>query len=206
MFPSAVASKTRLLVLLLGNRNLHQLQSIRTACRAPARVSISRTMNSSTTEGNSTSSRKRGPSEGENNEDDDNGKIFASSTSQEPQQPGKGSPRQSRSWIKTKKARSKKGETWMKDFSNNNNRDDPPHVGSFANPAMREQFNVVLEEGSHQEIMEEGAENANDSDTVKRKVAILVGFLGTKYGKQLIAPSKILYCFRLQVLSFSTTS
>ena len=47
-----------------------------------------------------------------------------------------------------------------------------PHEGSFANPAMQEQFGVVVEKPA-EEV---------DQKMVKKKVAIFVGFLGTKYG------------------------
>lgn len=89
-----------------------------------------------------------------------------------------------------KRSFDKKGKgKWMKDFTDGvDKRNDPPHVGSFANPAMREQFGVVIDgfdakEESKEENKEETKEGEeNKPKTNKRKVALFLGFLGTKYG------------------------
>jgi tRNA pseudouridine38-40 synthase len=53
-------------------------------------------------------------------------------------------------------------------------RERPPQEGSFASPAMRELFGVTLDDKK--------ITLAEDQATVKRKVALMLGFLGTKYG------------------------
>ncbi|CAJ1963558.1 unnamed protein product [Cylindrotheca closterium] len=55
---------------------------------------------------------------------------------------------------------------------NKDDRDKPPHEGSFAFEGMRQQFGVSLEPRT---IIGE------DQNTLKRKVALLLGFVGTKY-------------------------
>ena len=90
-------------------------------------------------------------------------------------------------WKKAKEKDNKRRFTkkgagkWIKDFGegSRNTRDDPPHLGSFANSAMREQFGVVLEDT---EETKEGEETKPTVPTNKRKVALFLGFLGTKYG------------------------
>ncbi len=73
---------------------------------------------------------------------------------------------------------------WMKDFGDDstNTRDDPPHAGSFANPAMRTKFGVTLDDGKDEKETKEGEESKPAVATNKRKVALFLGFLGTKYG------------------------
>jgi tRNA pseudouridine38-40 synthase len=51
-------------------------------------------------------------------------------------------------------------------------RKQEPHEGSFANPAMQEQFGVVVE----QPMVD------TEQKMVKKKVALFLGFLGTNYG------------------------
>lgn len=51
-------------------------------------------------------------------------------------------------------------------------RDQPPHEGSFAHEGLRQQFNVSLEPRT---IIGE------DQKSLKRKVALFLGFIGTKY-------------------------
>ncbi|KAL3942833.1 MAG: hypothetical protein SGBAC_003032 [Bacillariaceae sp.] len=55
---------------------------------------------------------------------------------------------------------------------NTDDRDQPPHEGSFAHEALRQQYNVSLEPRT---IIGE------DQKTLKRKVALFLGFIGTKY-------------------------
>eukprot|EP00980_Cylindrotheca_fusiformis_P010449 scaffold2322_cov135-Cylindrotheca_fusiformis.AAC.8 len=60
------------------------------------------------------------------------------------------------------------------DFDANvDERDRAPHAGSFANPNLREQYGVSLEPR---------IDYGEDQKTLKRKVAFLLGFLGTNYG------------------------
>lgn len=111
-------------------------------------------------------SRKRPPSEDSDalkEKDDDAKQEVESSGNKNVNQ--KGNKR-----IFTKKGPGK----WIKDFGvgSVDTRGDPPHVGSFANPAMREQFGVVIDD----------LKDAEESKTNKRKVALFLGFLGTKYG------------------------
>lgn len=57
-------------------------------------------------------------------------------------------------------------------------RDDrhlPAHEGSYANEVQRELFGLV-------NLDENRIQHSEDTKTVKRKVALLLGFLGTKYG------------------------
>jgi len=98
-------------------------------------------------------------------------------------------------WKKMKKNRNKsndeggrKDNTWIKDYGDDkrDKRDDPPHAGSFANPVMRKQFDVVLENEETND--KEG--RVIDNDTQKRKVVLLLGFLGTKYGGFQINPEQ----------------
>jgi hypothetical protein len=59
------------------------------------------------------------------------------------------------------------------DFDENvDQRKREPHEGSYANPAMQEQFGIVM--GKPPDVM--------DEKMVKRKVALFLGFLGTNYG------------------------
>ena len=62
-----------------------------------------------------------------------------------------------------------------KDYDVNlSQRDRKPHEGSFANPALREQFGIVdLNPPSEEDLKQK---------RVKRKVALFLGFVGTKYG------------------------
>jgi tRNA pseudouridine(38-40) synthase len=98
--------------------------------------------------------------------------------------------RRGKKWKKvkpkgSKRSFAKKGAgKWMKDFGDDSvdKRDDPPHVGSFANTAMQQQFGVVLEETKDAEASTEGEQNKPEVTTNKRKVALFLGFLGTKYG------------------------
>jgi len=103
-------------------------------------------------------------------------------------------------WKKMKNNRNKssngggrKDNTWKKDYGDDkrDKRDDPPHAGSFANPAMRKQFDVVLENEESNDKEGEQSNNVDkDNDTQKRKVALLLGFLGTKYGGFQINPEQ----------------
>ncbi|KAG7358313.1 tRNA pseudouridine synthase A [Nitzschia inconspicua] len=105
-------------------------------------------------------------------------------------------------------SRSKKDKkatnTWRRDFKNNSGDDNEdgknsttPHAGSFANPAMREQFGVVIDEellnmsknNDKDEADTSQTNNGDDNDNndtndkkPKKKVAMLLGFLGTNYG------------------------
>merc|ERR1740138_248518 len=53
---------------------------------------------------------------------------------------------------KTNNRESKKHNTWMKNLDDDKKRDDPPHTGSFANPALREKFGVVLDDENKNNI------------------------------------------------------
>jgi tRNA pseudouridine(38-40) synthase len=98
----------------------------------------------------------------------------------------KGTPRQGNK-KKTKKEAAK-NQTWRRNNYDNNDdsrNNESPNGGSFANPDMREQFGVTVEElNENQEAEEEGRKK------VKKKVAFLVGFLGTKYGGFQINPGQ----------------
>lgn len=78
------------------------------------------------------------------------------------------------------KGNGKKGQTWRRDFDKDKDTNEPgdkdasPHLGSFANPSMREEFGVVLEDREKGET--------DDSGMTKKKVALLLAFLGTRYG------------------------
>lgn len=93
----------------------------------------------------------------------------SSSNNKRPFSPsGKGREQSSNSNKKRTKKDAAKNNTrrgWNVD-----NRDREPHKGSFAHSALREQFGVSLD----------GCETFEK--TVKRKVVLLLGFLGTKYG------------------------
>mmetsp|Transcript_16419 Transcript_16419/g.41166 ORF Transcript_16419/g.41166 Transcript_16419/m.41166 type:complete len:565 (-) Transcript_16419:68-1762(-) len=83
-----------------------------------------------------------------------------------------------------KRSFQKKGAgKWFKDFGegSTDKRDDPPHAGSFANPAMREQFGVTLDDAKDTEETNGGEENKPTMPNKKYKVALFLGFLGTKY-------------------------
>jgi tRNA pseudouridine38-40 synthase len=58
------------------------------------------------------------------------------------------------------------------DDNNVDQRKRVPHEGSYANPAMQEQFGIVVGK----------APDITDEKMVKRKVALFLGFLGTNYG------------------------
>jgi tRNA pseudouridine38-40 synthase len=135
---------------------------------------------------NNENSRKRPPPEDSDApKDGPTGADAAGSSKQE----GDGNSRGTK-WKKTKskegneRSFAKKGAgKWIKDFGDGsrNTREDPPHVGSFANPAMREQFGVVLDDANDvEETNVEGEENKQPTN--KRKVVLFLGFLGTKYG------------------------
>jgi len=87
---------------------------------------------------------------------------------------------------KNKRSFAKKGAgKWMKDFGDDKDtRGDPPHVGSFANPTMQKQFGVVLDDTKDdgETKTSKGGEKQPPIATNKRKVALFLGFLGTKYG------------------------
>lgn len=139
---------------------------------------------------NTENSRKRPPPEDSDAPNDGNNGADATKSSKQD-----GNSRGSK-WKKTnekgkrnEKGFSKKGAgKWIKDFGDGSRdtREDPPHVGSFANPAMREQFGVVLDDAT--DVVEEtktkveGEESKPAVPTNKRKVALFLGFFGTKYG------------------------
>lgn len=72
------------------------------------------------------------------------------------------------------KIKKKKDDNTRRGFDVNvDERERPPHEGSFANPSLREQFGISLEPRT---IVGE------DQKILKRKVALVLGFLGTRYG------------------------
>jgi tRNA pseudouridine38-40 synthase len=91
---------------------------------------------------------------------------------------------------KRNKGNGKKGQKWMRDFDKDKDpnepsgEDSPPHVGSFANPALREEFGVVLEE------REKGETDGDLDGMTKKKVALLLAFLGTRYGGFQVNPNQ----------------
>mmetsp|Transcript_22185 Transcript_22185/g.47027 ORF Transcript_22185/g.47027 Transcript_22185/m.47027 type:complete len:583 (-) Transcript_22185:15-1763(-) len=92
-------------------------------------------------------------------------------------------------WKKTKPNENKRSFTkkgkgkWMKDFGDGSvdKRNEPPHIGSYANPALREKFGIVLDDDDD-ETKEVDAKETTAKATGKKKVALFLGFLGTKYG------------------------
>ncbi|VEU33366.1 unnamed protein product [Pseudo-nitzschia multistriata] len=82
---------------------------------------------------------------------------------------------------KSKRGFGKKGKgKWVKDFGDDgkDKRDEPPHIGSFANPAMREKFGITLDKATP-------SGDGNETEPVptsKKKVVLFLGFLGTRYG------------------------
>jgi tRNA pseudouridine38-40 synthase len=90
--------------------------------------------------------------------------------------------------------RDKKTHAWRRDFDKDDNDNDgdgdkndaTPHAGSYANPVMREQFGVVIDEALLKASNEADGDTAKAGDEnskkSKKKVAMLLGFLGTKYG------------------------
>jgi hypothetical protein len=129
----------------------------------------------------------------------------ASSSSSQQKQGGDNTNNESsssskRPWKKGKKDNNKsKYKGGIRDYGDGvrDKRDDPPQLGSYANPAMREMYGVTLdlEEAT---AASTSATDTNDDknletekkDTVKRKVALLLGFLGTKYGGFQINPEQ----------------
>jgi len=104
--------------------------------------------------------------------------------------------RRNNGWKKVKKENKrgfgKKGAgKWIKDFGegSENKRNDPPHIGSYANPKMQEMFGIVLDEKKDdQETKTKDGES--EVPTNKRKVVLFLGFLGTKYGGFQVNPEQ----------------
>jgi tRNA pseudouridine38-40 synthase len=105
--------------------------------------------------------------------------------------------------TKKSKKDASKNRTWRRDFdkdSGDDRSDEAPHVGSFANPAMREEFGVTIEELKDTNVDKEKEDDlrhsACDTDgietkkTSKKKVAFLLGFLGTNYGGFQVNPGQ----------------
>jgi tRNA pseudouridine(38-40) synthase len=57
----------------------------------------------------------------------------------------------------------------------------PPHPGSYANPQFRAQFGVELPPAQPEEEGNDDDDGASTSKTAKRKVAFLLGYVGTQY-------------------------
>ena len=105
-----------------------------------------------------------------------------------------------RSWKKGKKDNNKsKYKGGIRDYGDGvrDKRDDPPQLGSYANPAMREMYGVTLDLEEATAATTSATDTNDDKntgtekkDTVKRKVALLLGFLGTKYGGFQINPEQ----------------
>eukprot|EP00339_Tiarina_fusa_P005148 CAMPEP_0117000322 /NCGR_PEP_ID=MMETSP0472-20121206/2704_1 /TAXON_ID=693140 ORGANISM="Tiarina fusus, Strain LIS" /NCGR_SAMPLE_ID=MMETSP0472 /ASSEMBLY_ACC=CAM_ASM_000603 /LENGTH=479 /DNA_ID=CAMNT_0004699979 /DNA_START=230 /DNA_END=1670 /DNA_ORIENTATION=+ len=77
-----------------------------------------------------------------------------------------------------KKKSKKEKKTFRKGYDVTvDERDKPPQEGSFANPALREQFGVALGDDDPKMIV-----IPEDQATTKKKVALMLGFLGTGYG------------------------
>mmetsp|Transcript_22849 Transcript_22849/g.54131 ORF Transcript_22849/g.54131 Transcript_22849/m.54131 type:complete len:714 (-) Transcript_22849:57-2198(-) len=93
---------------------------------------------------------------------------------------------------KKNKKDNKKNHTWRQDGKGGDKDGDgedaaaidwkskDPSTGSFAHPSLREEFNVTLwkDEDEKKAVLDSLSTEA----TSKRKVAMLIGFLGTKYG------------------------
>ena len=128
----------------------------------------------------------------------------ASSSSSQQKQGGDNTNNESssskRPWKKGKKDNNKsKYKGGIRDYGDGvrDKRDDPPQLGSYANPAMREMYGVTLdlEEAtaattSATDTNDDKNSGTEKKDTVKRKVALLLGFLGTKYGGFQINPEQ----------------
>ncbi len=111
--------------------------------------------------------------------------------------------------INAKSNKRKRNEEWKKnmrkasaekkksnrpgEWKSRNNEKDEVHDGSYANAEMRKMFDVSIPEldgsdndSSTAKVGEDGNENDNDNQEQikhpKRKVALLLGFLGTNYG------------------------
>jgi tRNA pseudouridine38-40 synthase len=95
---------------------------------------------------------------------------------------------------KRSKVNAKKSHTWRRDFDKKKDtneqggKDLPPHVGSFANPALRDEFGVVLEERGKGET--DGNADFSNTSITKKKVALLLAFLGTRYGGFQVNPNQ----------------
>jgi DNA mismatch repair ATPase MutL len=183
---------------------------------------LRKTMSSTTTPpisedaNNNDDSRKRPSSsvDGTDNNDSTNIAVAATETSSstpssssQPQQKQQGdnnnnnnkeSSSSKRPWKKGKKdnSKSKNGRGGIKDYGDGarDKREDPPQLGSYANPAMREMYGVTLDfEPTTTATTNDDGDDKNTTetkDTVKRKVALLLGFLGTKYGGFQINPEQ----------------
>jgi hypothetical protein len=178
---------------------------------------IRKTMSSSTTppkvdddvnNNNDDESRKRPSSSMNETDNNDSAKIAVvateTSSSSTPassqQKQGDNNNNEScskRPWKKGKKDnnKSKNGRGGIKDYGDGarDKRDDPPQLGSYANPAMREKYGVTLdleEATTATDTNDDKNTETETKDTVKRKVALLLGFLGTKYGGFQINPEQ----------------
>ena len=128
----------------------------------------------------------------------------ASSSSSQQKQGGDNTNNESssskRPWKKGKKDNNKsKYKGGIRDYGDGvrDKRDDPPQLGSYANPAMREMYGVTLDLEEATAATTSATDTNDDKnletekkDTVKRKVALLLGFLGTKYGGFQINPEQ----------------
>ena len=102
---------------------------------------------------------------------DDNSNKRPLSPSSDKKEEGAQNKKQKKPQTK-KEAGQKHTRREPRDWNSKDPRERPPHEGSFANEALRKQFGVTLD----------GRLEFDDEKLLKRKAALLLGFLGTKYG------------------------
>lgn len=96
---------------------------------------------------------------------------------------------------KRSKEDAKKSRSWIRDFDDSRDTNKPcdkdlsPHAGSFANPALREEFGVGLVLDTNGDTDNNGDDSSKPLMT-KKKVAMLVAFLGTKYAGFQVNPNQ----------------
>ena len=128
----------------------------------------STTISMAVTENNSSCIKRPSP---DNDDDDDTNNN--NNSDKKPGRNNKNRKKQKQSKQDAKKNHTRKPKDWD---SNLDLRERDPHGGSYANPKLREKFGVTLPP----QQKEEGTDD-EDKKRVKRKIAVLLGFLGTNY-------------------------
>ena len=96
--------------------------------------------------------------------------------------------------LKMTKKEAAKNHRRIRDFDNDNNEEQDnraPHAGSYATAALRKRFGIKLEDFDNDADVEHTKTNGfssenkaerKDNGLSKKKVALFLGFLGTRYG------------------------